>query len=201
MRQMTSIEGCSIVYFIDAFYLYVSYPKKAPIMFKFRVTVLVAVSALIFLTSAIGQAFKVPDHYSFESIDSYHKYDKDIINCVNWLEKVAPTDVSNNAKRAARFLMEWEIGCPYVQFVQNARIEAFLNDCPEYRVYYVGGWVRYSLQNDGKASKMMCTYAGMKTVLKVYKENRAQKRDANLDELLKLDEQSKLRMWVQEKMS
>ncbi len=170
-------------------------------MFKYKVTIIAAFSALLFVTNAIGQAFKVPDRYSFESIESYHKYDKDIINCVTWLEKVAPGDESNNVKRATRFLLEWETGCPYVRFVPNSRVEAFLSDCPEYRVYYIGGWVRYSLQNEGKANKMMCTYAGIKTVLKVYKLNRAQKQDTNLDELMKLDEESKLRMWVQEKLN
>ncbi len=170
-------------------------------MNKLRAAGLTASIVLLLGLHATAQTFKVPERYSFESIEAYHKYDKEIIKCVNWLETVSPGDESNGAKRASRFLMEWQTGCPYVSVVQNARIDAFLNESPEYRVYYVGGWVRYSLQNDGKANKMMCTYAGIKTVLKVYKANQQKKHDANLDELLKLDEQSKLRMWVQEKLS
>ncbi len=168
---------------------------------RIQLFAILLIAALWAPDTALAQNFKVPDRYSFESIDSYHKYDKDIIKCVNWLEKIAPGDESSNVKRATRFLMEWQTGCPYVRFSQNVRIDAFLGDSPEYKIYYIGGWIRYSLQNDGKADKMMCTYAGIKTVLKVYKENRGQKRDANLDDLLKLDEQSKLRMWVQEKLN
>jgi hypothetical protein len=156
---------------------------------------------LLFPHIAQCQNFRIPEHYSFENIDSYHKYDKDIIKFTKWIEKIAPGDDNNNVKRATRFFMEWETGCPYVRFSQNVRIDAFLADAPEYKIYYIAGWVRYALESEGKSDKMMCTYSGIKTVLKVYKQNREQKRDANLDDLLKLDEESKLRMWVQEKLN
>ena len=165
---------------------------------------LLYIAAFLFCLSASQtsycQNFKVPDRYSFESIDAYHRYDKDIIKCIKWLEKIPPGDESPNVKKATRFLMEWQTGCPYIKFSPNVRIDAFLGDSPEYRIYYLGGWIKYALENPDKADKMMCTYSGIKTVIKVYKENREAKRDGNLDDLVKLDEQSKLRVWVQEKL-
>ena len=103
-------------------------------------------------------------------------------------------------KMASRFLLEWQSGCPYVHFSQNVRIDVFLGDSPQYRVYYMGGWVKYALQDKTEhADKTECTIAGIKAVIKAYRAS-GKRKDPNLDELSKLEQQGKLRDWVQERM-
>ena len=163
----------------------------------------IAFATLVLSSFALGasaQGFRVPEHYSFDSKESYHKYDRDIVKFVNWLEKVAPGDEEGNVKKGSRFLLEWLSGCNYVHFKPNVRIDNFLGDSPEYRIYYMGGWARYALKNGENPDRVNCAFAGLKTVLKVYKENRTTKKDPNLDELVKADEQGRLKKWIEERM-
>lgn len=151
-------------------------------------------------TIANAQNFKVPEKYSFDSPEAYHKYDKDIVKCVNWLEHTPPGEDDDKVKKAGRFLLEWLSGCPYVRFTTNVRIDNFLGDSPEYRIYYMGGWAKYALEsNAAKPDKRLCTFAGIKSVIKVYKSQSQGKKDANIEELVKMDEQSRLKSWVDER--
>jgi len=166
----------------------------------YRIVFFVVLGALSAGT-AFAQSFRVPEHYSFNTREDYHKYDKDIIHAINWIEKTTPGEEADRMKVASRFLLEWLSGCPYVRFTQNVRIDAFLGDSPQYRIYYEGGWVKYALEDKTEhPDKMMCTLAGIRAVLKVYKHDGNKKRDPNIDELAKLDQQGKLKDWVQERM-
>lgn len=160
------------------------------------------ITGLLLSAATVTQAqnFRVPERYSFDSPEAYHKYDKDILKCVNWLEKTPPGEDDEHVKRAGRFLLEWLTGCPYVRFTTNVRIDAFLSDSPEYRIYYMGGWAKYALESKQvKPDRRLCTYAGIKTVIKVYQSTSHAKKDANIEELVKMDEQSKLHAWVDER--
>ena len=150
--------------------------------------------------TARAQSFSVPENYSFNTKDDYHKYDRDIIKAINWIEKTAPGKEPDRMKIASRFLLEWLSGCPYVHFAQNVRIDAFIGDSPQYRVYYMGGWTKYALKDKTEhPDKMECTMAGIKAVLKAYRSTSG-KRDPNIEEISKLDEQGKLKDWVAERM-
>lgn len=164
--------------------------------------------ALSFLVSVFsvcsttwGQSFRVPEHYSFNTPEDYHKYDKDIIRTINWIEKTFPGEEPEKMKHASRFLLEWLSGCPYVRFTQNVRIDVFMEDSPEYRVYYMGGWTKYALKdNSGHPDKRMCAMAGIKSVLKVYRAAGNRKKDSNIEEVSKIEQQGKLKEWVDERM-
>ena len=162
-----------------------------------------ALIATLFVSSANivqAQHFKIPAHYTLNSIDDYHKYDNDIVKCVSWLEKTPPGEDDDQVRKAGRFLSEWITGCPYVRFISNARIDAFLGDSPEYRIYYMGGWAKYALESKmAKPDRRLCTYAGIKTVIKVYLSTSHARKDANIEELVQLDKTSKLHAWVDER--
>ena len=155
---------------------------------------------IIMAFTVIAQRFEVPADYSFDSKEGYHKYDNDIIKCVNWMEKTPPKESNNKVKKAGDFLAEWLTGCPYVHFAQNVRIDAFLANSPELRIYYMGGWARYALQNPIKTSKVECCMAGIRCAIKVYKDNKFLDRDPNVDEVAGIDAQGKLQEWVADRM-
>jgi len=163
--------------------------------------VVLSVAVLLIAGNSYGQGYRVPSHYSFSDKESYHKYDKDIIRYANWLEKIAPGDEEGNVKMGSRFFGEWLSGCSYVQYRQNFRVDGVLSDCPEYMKYYEAGYVRYALKNQGNPpSKVESSYAGLKMVLKVYAENRGMKKYPGLDDLLKLEDDGKLKAWVQSRI-
>lgn len=169
-------------------------------MKKIRMYIL-AVSLLTMAGQVNAQNFRVPEKYSFDSPESYHKYDKDIIKCVNWLEHTPPGDDDDRVKRAGRFMLEWLSGAPYMRFTTNTRIDVFLDDAPQYKIYYMGGWARYALNTqEAKPDKRACTYEGLKMVIKVYKAANPSKKDANIEELIKLDDKGQLKKWVDDRV-
>ena len=157
---------------------------------------------IIFATCSVAKAqrFQVPQDYSFDTKDGYHKYDDDIIRCVNWLEKTPVKENNDKIKKAGNFLAEWLTGCPYLHFSQNIKIEAAFANSPELRIYYMGGWARYALQNPGKINKLQCCIEGIRCVVKVYRENQSLPRDTNINEMADLDQQGKLKEWVEDRI-
>ena len=167
-----------------------------------RKTILLSfVLATFSFCGAYAQGFRVPEKYSFDNPDAYHKYDKDIVKCANWLEHTPPGDDDEKVKRAGRFMLEWMSGAPYIRFATNSRIDVYLDDAPQYKIYYMAGWARYALEaNLPKPDKRMCMYAGLKMVIKVYKAANSEKKNENIEELIKLDNQSKLKAWVDDRV-
>ena len=141
-----------------------------------------------------------PDSYSFESAASYHRYDKDVMKCIKYIERSKPGDQDVSIKKATRFVLEWQSGCPYVHFSQNVRIDAFFGDSPQLRIYYICGYVKYALKNEGRNDKVGCTYSGIQSVLRAY-GRLSVKKDKNIEDWVKLEEQGKLKSWVEERLN
>lgn len=166
--------------------------KKLGILLAF-VTV-----ALFFTGSVYGQA---PDKYNFDTPENCHKYDKDIVKYVNWLERTPPGADDDRVARSSRFLLEFMTNAPYVKFTPNMRIDVYLDEAPQYKLYYMAGWAKYALESHmAKPDKRLCAYAGLKTVLKVYKAANKVKKDPNIEELLDLEAKSRLKSWVDERV-
>ena len=156
---------------------------------------------LLSCSFAGAQSFSVPEHYAFNTKDDYHKYDRDIIKAINWIEKTTPGEEADRMKQASRFVLEWNSGCPYVHFQQNVRVDAFIGDSPEYRIYYIGGWVRYALKSKTEhPDKVQAYVEAIRCVLKAYKGRPGSKHDKNIEELAKVDGQGKLQQWVEARM-
>lgn len=172
---------------------------------KHIIPLFILILCVSFTLSADAQLFyRVPKNYSFDAPDSYPKYDNDIIKCVNWLEKKHPDQNAQEYSNASRFLMEYVTGCPYVHFQDNVRVSSVFSDIPELKIYYVGGWARYALQNkhsDGRIDKVQCAIAGIKCALNVYKHAYASKSPSkNIENLMKEDNAGTLEQWVGHRM-
>lgn len=151
-----------------------------------------------------AQVYRAPEKVTFSGPDACHKYDKELVNCVNWLEVQSPKDESLNFRKAANFLTDFQAGCSYTNYIQYDRIEVLFSESPQYRIFYLGGWLRYGVQNNAqqtKMSRLLSAYAGMKTVIKVYKASRHERIDNSLDEIVAADGKGKLKSWLEEKMN
>lgn len=167
----------------------------------------IVVSTLLFGQTAVAQQFHAPTDYQFEGEEGYHKYDKDIIKFINWIQDKNVDQSSSNFKNAQLFFNEWLTGCPYVRYIENVRIEALFSEIPELKIYYKGGWVKYSLQNTPKTNaqmrefKLRCAVAGLESVIKEYKSDyQNSKRNGDIEDLIKVYNQGKMMSWVEDRM-
>lgn len=162
----------------------------------------------LFLTSCIfcgslfvsAQNFKPPVKYAFSSVADYHKHDSQILRCVSWIERIAPGENIQSIKSAEKYLATWMYGNTYVNYTDLPRMESFFIDCPDYRIYYLAGWAKYALRNQGTANRFSCAYAGMKSVIGAYKRRDAIRNDANVADIVQMEKNGALKAWVQEKL-
>ena len=167
---------------------------------RFLLLPLVAAAMCLFTNSANAQAFHIPEKYVFNTVDDYHRYDKDILKTIKWIEATAPGEDPQRMKLASRFLLEWLSGCPYVRLTPNIRIESIFGDSRDLRIYYVAGWVKYALKDGGaKPDKAQCAEAGIRAAIKMYRSI-SRNSDPNMEEVSKVERQGKLKNWVQERM-
>jgi hypothetical protein len=146
------------------------------------------------------QKFTVPENYSFEKNEDYKKYANDIVKCVDWLEKTGIKEDDRNYNEAVNFMGEWVSGCPYTNFSKNMRIDAVFNDCPQLRIFFMGGWAKNAIENRYRAGKVENYLAGLRSAIKVYKANKSLNRSDSIDELIKLDSTGKLKEWVTDRL-
>jgi len=63
----------------------------------------------------------------------------------------------------------------------------------------MGGWTRYSLQNNYSSDAVMGSIAGIKSAIKVYKAGQLEK-DKEMQKLIDMDEKGELETWVKKKL-
>lgn len=63
----------------------------------------------------------------------------------------------------------------------------------------MGGWTKYSLENNYSSDNIQGSLAGLKSVIKVYK-NLSLKKDKEVENLIELDNNGELENWVKEIM-
>lgn len=64
----------------------------------------------------------------------------------------------------------------------------------------MGGWTKYSLENNYSKDNVQGSLAGLKSVIKVYK-NLSLKKDKEVEKLIELDNNGELENWVKEIMT
>ena len=161
---------------------------------------LVLIVSIFMGISAFAQKFKVPENYVLETKADYKKYDKDIIKCAEWLESENTDANDPKMKGAIEFMVLWVTGCPYVNYNVYVRIDVLLNECPALRVFYMAGWARNVLTNEGKTNKVDNCVAGMKAALKAYKTHKSFNRSNAIDDLVEEERKGNLREWVADRL-
>ncbi len=144
--------------------------------------------------TSFAQSFELPKNIDLSKPENYNRYEKDVINCVNWLEKNPASD--GKQKDAVKFLIEWVSGCPYITLNVDQRVLPFAEDHPEMLIYFMGGWTKFALEHKSDTSSIHGTVAGLKSIIKMYKANASAPRDASIDKLVSLNDKGKLEEWV-----
>ncbi|MBW7870488.1 MAG: hypothetical protein H3C39_05435 [Flavobacteriia bacterium] len=164
-------------------------------MNKFKTLILI-----LFANSFLfAQQIEIPNNVKLETADDYKNTEPQVIKAVDWLVN---TPVSQNPeKRAAvnAFLLQWLSGSPSVSIVVATGVAPM--DCGDCLMVFMGGWAKYSLNNNYSSDKIECATAGVETAIEFYEKNKsALGKNSDMEKLIKQKNKGKLKEYLQSKL-
>ena len=166
-------------------------------MIKTALTFLFVASILAIPSNALGQELlnDLPANKE-EFISS----EKKVLATIDWLE-TTPFDKEEEKRTNQKALfVAWLTNSPTVTLEINADVLTFTKKNPDLLITFMGGWTRYSLQNNYSSDNVQGSLAGIKSAIKVYK-NLSLKKDKEMEKLIELEGKGELEAWVKDKMS
>jgi len=164
-----------------------------------KISLFLAFSIYLFFSHNIfSQTFEVPTNYVFKTKEDFAKYEKDIIQAINWLETTPIDKQSNKRKGVNAFLISWLTGSPNVSIALTEYTTELSSKNPDLLISFMGGWTKEKLQNPSLNDVLKLNIAGVKSIIKTYKLGGA-KKDKNVEKLLLMDDQQ-LENWCRSKV-
>ena len=156
------------------------------------------ISFFLVSTTAFSQEFHVPDNYSFETAEDYKPYEKDVLNCVDWLIEMPMFQNPAKRKEASAFLLKWLMGSPYVHIEINPEIVTFAGSSPELLLAFMGGWAKYSIESENFDDKAGGNLAGLESVIEFYETNKGVlPKDKGVEKYAKMKKKGTLKQYVE----
>ena len=167
-------------------------------MKKFYLLIILCFFAISLKVKA--QAFPVPENYSLKLKEDYPKYEKDVINTVDWLAQTPWSEQVEKRKMADSFIFQWVSGSPTINIVYREDIlTKICTKNKEFFFSYTGGYLKYALQNKNEKDyfdENKAKLAGLRAVISKYNSEPDRVKDKNVEYLIKVDEEGKLEDWV-----
>jgi hypothetical protein len=167
-----------------------------------RAIFLTAVSVLLvpLYHSIQAQDLQLPKDYKFATQEEFTKVEPVIIKCADFLES-APLDENQDfRKQVNAFFLRWLTGTAHV----NVSVQPYVTDLAEnnkdFLMVYLSGWARFVLLHPEIKTELDFHVAGVRSVLKAYKQCKGAEQEDLLDELIGLDKEGKLRDWIADKL-
>ena len=153
-----------------------------------------------------AQTSPVPKSYSLTTPEDYNKYEKDVVNVINWLEQTPWDPKSIERQIADSFLLAWISGSPTVTIeLGDDILMKIMEKNKEALVTYMGGYTKYTLQSRADKTSYdvnKAKLAGFKAIITKYNsEKKTRSKDKNVEMLAKLDSEGKLENWVATELS
>ena len=125
--------------------------------------------------------------------------EKKVLATIDWLE-VAPFEKEDDKRNKEKVvLLAWITNSPTVTLEINANVLTFNKKNPDLMLTFMGGWTKFCLQNNYSTDNVKGSFAGIKSVIKVYK-NLSLKKDKEVEKLIVMDDKGELENWVKSKM-
>lgn len=125
--------------------------------------------------------------------------EKKVLATIDWLENTPIDQEPEKRKLQNAHLVGWITNSPTVTLEINADVLPFTKKNAELLIIFLGGWARYSLQNNYSSDRVMGTIAGIRSAIKVYKTGLL-KKDKEMQKLVDMDEKGELETWVTTKL-
>lgn len=150
-----------------------------------------------------AQDFQIPKDYNFDEPGGIKKYEKDILNCINWLDNTPYNEQVDKRKEAYTFLVMWISKTSDISIEINPNVVQFTDKNPDLMITFMGGWTRLQME-DPKTKKnyLLGNIAGLKNVIRFYQKNKsALTEDPGIEKLTQLQVKGGLEKWVEEQMA
>jgi hypothetical protein len=165
-------------------------------------------STILLLTvslNSLAQMSPVPKSYSLTTPEDYNKYEKDVINVINWLDQTPWNSKNGERQIANSFFLAWMSGSPTVTIeVSDDILMKIMEKNKELLFTYMGGYTKYTLQTRADKTTFdinKAKLAGFKAVITKYNTEKKRSKDKNVEMLATLDKEGKLENWVVTELS
>ncbi len=132
--------------------------------------------------------------------EEFIESEEQVLATINWLETTPFDEQEDKREKQKALLFAWLTNSPTVTLELNADILTFTKKNPDLIIIFMGGWAKYSLENNYSKDNTQGSLAGLKSVIKVYK-NLSLKKDKEVEKLIELDTNGELENWVKEIMT
>jgi len=147
---------------------------------------LVIVLLITIVINSHAQTFEVPKDYKLESNEDYLKYEKDVIEAVNWILETPISENKPKRKEVNNFIMKWITGSPDVTIYLTSYVTPFIEN-PDLRMVYLGGLAKYSIESKYNKDETKKTIAGINDVIEFYENNKKELgENESVEEFIKL---------------
>jgi hypothetical protein len=122
-----------------------------------------------------------------------------VIATVDWLENTPIDEQEDKHKMQYALLIGWLTNSPTVTLTMNEYVMDYTKKNSELLIIFMGGWTKYSLENEYSTDAVQCNLAGLRSMIKVYKTGKL-KKDKKMQELADLDAAGGLEAWVKKQI-
>lgn len=153
------------------------------------------------VSPVLAQSFEVPK-YKFDKKEDFAKYEKDVLACVDWLERTPADTLIAKRKYAGSFLTAWVEGSPDVSIILRTYVEKLTDKNPALFTLFLGGWARYQLRNKTDKEEIHASLAAVKCIVTFYASNKNHGlvKDPDLEPLIGLSD-TDLASWIEKAMN
>jgi hypothetical protein len=134
-----------------------------------------------------------------ETKEEFVASEPNVIATVDWLEDTPIDEQEDKHKMQYALLIGWLTNSPTVTITMHEFVMDYTKKNSELLVIFMGGWTKYSLQNEYSADAVQCNLAGLRSMIKVYKTGKL-KKDKKMQELVDLEEAGGLEAWVKKQV-
>jgi hypothetical protein len=128
--------------------------------------------------------------------EGFVKSETAVINTIDWLENTPLNQQAGKRKQLYATFMAWLTNSPTVTIDIETKITPFARKNSDLLFMFMGGWTKYSLQNNYSKDAVKCNVAGVKAAIKVYQMGNGIKKDKEMERIIDIDSKNELDAWV-----
>lgn len=132
--------------------------------------------------------------------EGFIKSEPALINTIDWLENTPLNEQADKRKLLNATFVAWVVNSPTVTIEVNSKVAPLAKKNPDLLIIFMGGWAKYSLQNNYSNDAVQCNLAGLKSVIKVYQMGIGIKKDKDIDKLVDLNSKNELESWIRSQL-
>jgi hypothetical protein len=147
--------------------------------------------------SVFAQDNGVPAEYTLGQAADYAKYERNVLQCIDWLMATPYLSQPEQDNKASAFLVTWISGSPEITVELNSKIANFIEVNPNLMLVFMAGWTKYALQSRKFDDKLNGTLKGIESVIAYYQKNKDRlQKDRHVDDYIEMQKKNTLVAYI-----